>query len=223
GVLQHAVNAVLDGDFGVPRFDVNVTGAALECGEDNRLDQAHHRAGGAIARQTVAGNGLFAFFFLLGSLKSEGLGGLLEDALGLFSALQNVADLPGGGDANQKLLAEQERQLIAHLHLAGIGRGDGQNVVLELKRNEVVAEHQVRGNGTKEFRVDALLPEINESKAVSFGELARELAFVLFVAVAGRTGGRRKLFSGSHDSLLCRPHQSERENRKIQGNQNKHD
>ena len=49
GMLQHAVNAVLDGYFRVACFDVDVAGAALECGEDDGLDEAHHRAGGAIA------------------------------------------------------------------------------------------------------------------------------------------------------------------------------
>ena len=109
GVLQHAVDAVLDGDFCVTRFDVDVTGAALECGEDDGLHEAHHGAGGAIASQAVAGNRLFAFLFFLGSLKSESFGGLLEDALGLLGALQNVADLAGSGDANQEFLAQQER------------------------------------------------------------------------------------------------------------------
>src|SRR5260370_697703 len=58
GVLQHAVDTIFDGHFGVTSFDVDVAGAALECGEDNGLHEAHHRAGGAIATQSVAGTGL---------------------------------------------------------------------------------------------------------------------------------------------------------------------
>src|SRR2546429_1019210 len=34
----------------------------------------------------------------------------------------------GGSDADQKFLAEQKGQFIAHLHLAGVRRGDGQNI-----------------------------------------------------------------------------------------------
>src|SRR5213595_2805457 len=107
-VLQHAVDAVFDGDFRVARFDMNVTGAALERGEYDGFHEAHNRARGAIAGQAVAGNCLFALVFFLGSLKSESFGRLLEHALRLLGALQNVADLAGGSDANQELLAQQE-------------------------------------------------------------------------------------------------------------------
>jgi len=141
---------------------------------------------------------------------------LLEHALRLLGAFQNVTDLAGGSDANQKFLAEQEGQLVAHLHLAGIRGGDGQYIVVDFQRHEVVAEHQVRGNGAKQFRIDALLPEINESEAVSFREFARELAFVLFVAVAGQPGTWRKLFGSGHVPLLCRPHHGKRKDGQVQ-------
>jgi len=69
-----------------------------------------------------------------------------------------------GSDANQKFLAQQEGQLITHLHLAGVGRSNGQDIVLQFERHEVVAEHQVRGDGAKQFGVNALLAQINERK-----------------------------------------------------------
>src|SRR5438132_9616221 len=100
GVLQYAVDAVFDSHFRVTRFDVDVTGAALERREYDGLDEAHHRAGGAIASQAVAGNCLFAFLFFLGSLKSESFRGLLKHALRLLGAFQNVADLARSSDAN---------------------------------------------------------------------------------------------------------------------------
>src|SRR5712692_934371 len=209
GMLQDAIDAVFDGDFGVPRFDVDVTGAALKCGEDYGLDEAHHRARGAVASQTVAGNGLVDFVFVLGGLKSKRFGGLFEHALRLLGAFENVANLAGGSDANQKLFAEQEGELITHLHLAGIRCGDGQNIVVHFKRNEVVTEHQVRRDSTKKFRIDALLPKIDESETVSFREFARKLALLLFVTVAGEPGHWRKLFRGSHESLLWRSRHGE--------------
>src|SRR6266446_2656456 len=119
GVLQNAIDAVFDGDFGVPRFDVDVTGAALERGKDYGFDETHDRAGGAIASQTVAGNRLLAFLFFLGSLKSKSFGGLFEHALRLFGAFEDVANLTGGSDANQKFFAEEQRKLITHLGLPG--------------------------------------------------------------------------------------------------------
>src|SRR5215472_7684395 len=93
GMLQNAVDAVLDRNFGVSRFDVNVTGAPLESGEDDRFDEADYGARGGVTRQAIAGNRLFAFLVLLGGLHREGFGGLLEDALRLLGTLQNFRNL----------------------------------------------------------------------------------------------------------------------------------
>ncbi|SRR5258708_40309060 len=99
-MLQHAVDSVFDGNFGVASLDVDVAGAPLERGEDNGFDEAHHRAGGAIASQTVAGNRLVAILIILGSLKGKSFGGLLEHALGLLGTFQQIADLAGGSDTD---------------------------------------------------------------------------------------------------------------------------
>src|SRR6266581_8152094 len=120
GVLQNAIDTVFDGDFGITSFDMDIASAALKGGEDNGFHETHHWAGGAIAGQTVSRNRLVALLFLLGGLKSEGFRGLLEHALRLLGAFQNVADLASSSDTNQKFLAQQERELITHLHLTGI-------------------------------------------------------------------------------------------------------
>ncbi len=88
GVLQDAVDSVLDSYLGVAGFNMNVTCAAFQRGEDNCFDEANNWADGGVARQAVARDGLFALFFFLGDLECEGFGGLLEDALGLFGALE---------------------------------------------------------------------------------------------------------------------------------------
>src|SRR6267378_2530140 len=108
-----------------------------------------------------------------------------SSAVKIMVSTRRTTELAGGSDANQKFLSQQEGQLIAHLHLAGVRRRNGQNIILQFERDEVVAEHQVRGNGTKQFRIDPLLPKINEREAVSFREFARKLTFALFVTVAG--------------------------------------
>src|ERR1700733_4121104 len=71
GVLQDAVNAVLDDHFGVARFDVNVTGAALEGGEDYGVNQAHDGADTGIARELVHRNVFVAVFFVADDLQGE--------------------------------------------------------------------------------------------------------------------------------------------------------
>src|SRR5262249_9789286 len=58
GVLKDAVDAVLDGDFGVARFDVNIGGTSLERGEDDGFDETDDGAGGGVAGEAITGNGL---------------------------------------------------------------------------------------------------------------------------------------------------------------------
>ena len=98
GVLQNAVNAVLHHHFGVARFDVDVARAALERGEDHGVHQAHDGAHAGIARELVHRNIFFAVFFVADHLQREAFGGLVENALRLLGALQQIADLRGGGD-----------------------------------------------------------------------------------------------------------------------------
>ena len=181
GVLQDTVNAVLHGDFRVLRFDVDVAGAALKGSEDDGLDQANHRAGGAIARQAIAGNGLFAFLFFLGGLQGKGFGSLFENALRLLGSFQKIADLASCRDTNQELLAEQELQFVAAMDLTRIGSRNDQCVVMLLQGNEVVAKHQVRGNLSNQIRVDALFAQIDKGVAVSFGQFAGKLPFLQLV------------------------------------------
>ena len=88
GVLQHAVDAVLHRHFAVARFDVNIAGAPLQRGKNDRFHQAHHGVLRRVPRQAIAGDGFVAVDIFLGYLQRKGFGGLLEDALGLFGALQ---------------------------------------------------------------------------------------------------------------------------------------
>ena len=46
-----------------------------------------------IAREAVAGNGLVALFVVLRNLQRKRFGGLLQNALRLLGALQQIADL----------------------------------------------------------------------------------------------------------------------------------
>ena len=81
GVLQDAVDAVLDDDFGVAGFDVDVTGAALEGRENHGVDETDDGADAGVARQFVHGDVFVAVFFVADDLERETFGGLVEDAL----------------------------------------------------------------------------------------------------------------------------------------------
>ena len=69
----------------------------LKRSKNNRFHQAHNGADGGIAREAIAGNRLFALFFVFRNLQCECFGGLLQNTLGLFGALEQIADLPCGG------------------------------------------------------------------------------------------------------------------------------
>ena len=104
--------------------------------------------------------------------------------MGLFGALQKIADLVSGGNLDGEFFPEKQRKLIAEQHLAGISYRDGQQIVVNFKRHEVVTEHQVRGNGAEKLEVDALLAKINEGAAVALRKFAGEFTLVLFLGGA---------------------------------------
>ena len=149
GVLQDAVNAVFDDHFGVARFDVNVTGAALEGGEDYGVNQAHDGADAGIARELVHRNVFVAVFFVADDLQGETFGGLVQDALGLLGAFEEVVNLARGGDFYLQTFAKQERKFVGELELAGISHGDHQGGVVRFERDELVAKHQFGRNAAE--------------------------------------------------------------------------
>src|SRR5262249_38983276 len=53
GLGEHAVNAELDGNSVVTRFNVNIGGAALKRGEDCRIHETDNRADIALRRQSI--------------------------------------------------------------------------------------------------------------------------------------------------------------------------
>src|SRR5262249_39619361 len=98
-----------------------------------------------------------------------------------------------------KLLAEEKLQFIRESYLAGLGDSNRKHVVLHFERNEVVAEHQIRLNGSEKFRVNPLLAQVYERKAVPLGELTSVFALVLFFRAEGRSAVDDRI-------LLCSSH-----------------
>ncbi len=192
---ENAVNAVFHDHFGVARFDVDVTGAALESSEDNGVHQANDGAHAGFAGELLHRNVFVAVLFVADDLKSETFGGLVENALGLLGALQQVANLRGRGDFNLQALAEKQRELVGQLQLAGIGNGDNQGAVAGLERNEIVAEHHFRRNAAEEFGVNALLAKIHERAAVAISEL---LGLVALGGLVSDACGSRIVVRGCH-------------------------
>ncbi len=87
--MQHAVDAVLDGHFLVPRFDVDIARPALQRIEDGGVDQLDDGRDIAVGRrQPVDGQSLVLVLFVANHVQREAFGHLFEHALGLFGLLQ---------------------------------------------------------------------------------------------------------------------------------------
>ncbi len=93
---------------------------------------------------------------------------MLENTLRLLGSLQQIANLFCGGHARSQFFSKQQGEFVAQQDQAGIGRRNREHVVLLLEWNEVVAEHQVRGNGAEKFRIDALFAQIDEGHTIAF-------------------------------------------------------
>src|SRR5581483_9280247 len=79
GLRQHAVDAELDTDGAVARFDVNVTGAALLRGENGGIHQANNGAGVARRGQLIDRDGLvLAALVLADDIEREAFAGFFQ-------------------------------------------------------------------------------------------------------------------------------------------------
>ena len=170
GVVQHSVDAVLDGYFLVARFDVNVAGAPLQRVEDGGIDQLDDRRDVAIDRgELVDGERLFGVLFIDHHVQREAFGNLFQNALGLLGLLEQVGNLGQRGDLDAQLLVKQQRQLVDHVQVAGVGQGDVERAVLRAQGHEVVAEHQVHRDGPEQIVVDGAFAQVHILAAIARG------------------------------------------------------
>ena len=189
GVVQNAVDAVLDGDFGIPRLDVDVAGAPFERVEDRRIDQTDDRRDVGIAGQLVDGKGL-AGVFGANDVENEALGDFFENALRLLGFLQQIVDLRQRRDVDAQLLAQQQGDFVQFRELPRVGDGDFQRAVPLHHGHEVVAEHQIDGDRPEQVAVDVDVIEIDVAVAVAGRDFAG-MPFLVFSGDADRFAGRR--------------------------------
>ena len=199
GVVEHAVDAVFDDDFLIARFDVDIAGAAFEGVKDGGIDELDDRRDVAVTGgKFIDGKGFFGIFLVANDIEREAFGDLFENALGLLGLLEQVADLGGGGDADAQFFAEKEAEFVDGSEVAGVGEGDVEGSVLRAEGHEVVAEHEVDGDGAEEVVIDGAFAEVDEIAAVAGGGGAGlgDFGFGRGAAVAG--GGERRFEGGCH-------------------------
>ena len=104
-VMQHAVDAVLDRDFLVARFDVNIAGPPFQRVEDRGVHQLDDRRDIAVGRgQLVDRERLVGVLLLADDIEREAFRDLFENALRLLRLLQQVGDLRQRRDLDPQLL-----------------------------------------------------------------------------------------------------------------------
>src|SRR5215471_4363681 len=96
GLIQNAVDAVLDDDHVLLRLDVHVRGTPLNRVENDRIHQFDD--GRRVLSDPVDRQGFFAFFVLGHELHPELLGRFVEDALGGLALLEDVRDRRAAAD-----------------------------------------------------------------------------------------------------------------------------
>ncbi len=180
GLLQHAVDAVLDDHGVVARLDVNIAGAPLQGGKDGGVHQADDGADVGLGRQLLDRDGLVGVLVLDNDVEGEAFAGFFQHALRLLRLLQDVADLRQAGDLGGDAPAQQQADLVDHHQLAGIGDGDHQPAVgLVLQRHEVVAEHQVHRDLAEQFVLDVEVLQVHKLATIALRQFFAVLDFVL--------------------------------------------
>ena len=113
-LLQHAIDAVLHEHRIVLSFDVDITCATFQGGEDRRVHEANDRTDVFFRRQTLDGDGLVAGFIFTHDVEGEPLGGLVEHPLRLLRLLENLLDLSQRCDLGVHALVQQQANFVDH-------------------------------------------------------------------------------------------------------------
>src|SRR5581483_2484042 len=180
--VEHAVDAVLDDDFVVARFDVNVRCAALDRVEDDRVDELDDRRR-FLLRDRVDRQRLFAFFILADELHAEAFRGFVEDALGRFRLLQLVSNGSRRGDLHLERSAEKELELVETKDVGRIADDDVNVAVLAALGQELITDHQLQWNIVEQLMVDLEVLQVDEGEAVLLRDALRARGFTVHIGI----------------------------------------
>ncbi len=177
GLIERAVDAVLDVHVRVARLDVDVGGARFDRVEDDGVDELDDRRHLGIVREAVQIEHLFALISLLDERGAKSLGCFLQDALRSVSFAQNRVDRAPHGDFDLQRLTQLSAKFIEQREIRRICHRDHQMAVLAAQRHELIAQHQVDRQRLHQRIVDGIPLEIDEAAPVTPRELLRRFAF----------------------------------------------
>ena len=172
-LVQNTIYAVLDDDFAVARFDVNIACAALNGVENRRIDEFDDRTG--VGRDPIDRKHLAAVAIVLNQLQTKILGGVIQNSLSALRLLEHIFDRGAGSDLEVDRSAEQKFDLVDSSYVCRIRDHDGDSVIFSTLRNEAVTKHYVEGNRPEEVIVDGEPIMGNELEIVAAGKFGRPL------------------------------------------------
>ena len=155
----------------VVALDVDVGGAALESGEDGGVDEANDGADVfGFAGELLDGDVLVGVFVAGEHVEGEALAGFVEDALRLLGFLEQIGDLRERGDAGRDAVAEEAGNFVEDHEARGVADGDDQRVGGLLDGHEIVAEHELDGDGAQEVVLNLEVLEVDELGVIAARE-----------------------------------------------------
>ncbi len=125
-LIQRAVDAVLDLDFRVASFNVNVRGARFHRIVDDRVDQFDDRRHLAVGRQTIQIENFFARFRFPHQRNAKARSGFLQDALGGVAFAQHDIDRAGGGHVRHQPHAQRSGKIVQQIQVSWVRHSDVQ-------------------------------------------------------------------------------------------------
>ena len=173
GLLQHAVDAVLDDQRIVVRLKVDVRRAPFERGEDGGVHQADDGADVFFRGELLDRNVFVGILFAGSTSKVRPSVASSSTRCDCSVFLSRSVIWRERGDTGDDALAQQAGDFIDHHQAAGIADGDDQAVLVLLQRNEVVAEHHVHGHGAEQVVLDTEVLQVDELAAIATREHLR--------------------------------------------------
>ena len=105
-LVEGTIDTVFHTNFRISCFNMNVTGAPLECCKDDGVEEPDDRTGFPL-RDLLNGDGLFAAFVFPDQIELEPLRRFLQHALRRFGFLQQVLNFRKRRDLDDQRASQQ--------------------------------------------------------------------------------------------------------------------
>ena len=195
--VQRAVDSILDLNFRVASFDMNVRRARLHRVVDDRVDELDDRRHLGVGRQTIEIEHFLTMLGFSNKRDAKTRRCFLQHALCRIAFSQNDLDRAGSCDVRDNAGLERVRKFVQPLEIGWIRHRDVQTFLIAFQRHKLVSHHQVDRDLGEEFVVDWRLvirrQKIDKRQTIAPRELFRglHLRWLMNVAVLAVSAERR--------------------------------